>query len=165
MPEYFKAIKPSKLKVDAIRLELLNEMRKQARLIIREDLEPTTATWSKRPKFDSAVSLEGGAYVVALTGDKVWDMLDKGTRPHVIRAKNAKTLAFPSMFKAKTTPGKLSSGPGAKGGKTVFVPEVQHPGTEPRNWTGTSERKRRKSYQRAMEGAMKRGVEKSGHAI
>ena len=171
MPQYFKAIKPSKLKVDAVRLELLNEMRKQARLIIREDLEPTTATWSKRPKFESSVSLKGGAQVTTFTGSDIWHMLDVGTKKHDIWAgaytgkSNKKTLAFPSMFTPKTTPGKLSSGPGAKGGKTVFTPYVEHPGTKARDWTGASERKRRKTYKRAMEAAMKRGVEKSGHAI
>ncbi len=36
-----------------------------------------------------------------------------GTRPHLIRAKNKKALAF------------------KKGGKTVFVKQVNHPGTKP----------------------------------
>lgn len=40
--------------------------------------------------------------------------VDEGTKPHVIRARNASALAFPG-----------------KNGSTVFAREVNHPGTKP----------------------------------
>ncbi len=54
-----------------------------------------------------------------LQGHLIWrapyaQFIDEGTKPHVIRAKNARTLAF------------------RMGGRTVFRRVVNHPGTSPR---------------------------------
>ncbi len=172
MATFCKAIKPQRLKLDAFRLELLNAMRKAGRTIIREDFEPTTATWEHEVTFDMAVSLkQPGPTVTITTQDDVWNMLDKGTQPHEIWAgaytgkSKAKVLAFPSAFSPKTRPRQLKSYSGRRGGETVFRPYVEHPGTEAREWTKTAASKRRKWYKSQMQAAMRRAVKKSGHAL
>ena len=55
-----------------------------------------------------------GKVIVRLENDaKHAAILEKGSRPHIIRAKPGKTLRF------------------VKGGKTIFTKAVRHPGTKP----------------------------------
>ncbi len=106
-----KEIKPSRLKVDAMRLELLNAMRKVG-TEVKKDYEKTTKTWKHKPKFEVSVSLkQPGPTLIVETDDEIYGYVDKGTKPHLIFAgiytgkSNKKALAFPSKFGAKTRPG------------------------------------------------------------
>ena len=108
MPLLIKEIKPSKLKVDAIRLELLNEMRKVG-TEVKKDFEKTTKTWKHKPKFVQSISLKPpGPELFVYTEDEIYMFVDEGTKPHLIFAgiytgkSNKKALAFPSKFGAKT---------------------------------------------------------------
>lgn len=49
-----------------------------------------------------------------------------GSRPHVIRPRRGRYLAFPAKGSAVTLSGRLRKG---KGGKLVFARAVRHPGT------------------------------------
>jgi len=165
-----KAIKPPKLNMDAVRLELLNELRKEARRIVREDLNATVRTWDTEVEFSFSISLrQPGPQVDFFTDNQVWNWVNEGTRPHDIWAgyytgkSNKRTLAFPSAFSPKTRPGKLASGTGRSGGPTVYTPHVRHPGTKARNFIKAIVKKRQKLFKRAMEKAMVRGAKKSGH--
>ena len=51
-----KAIKPSRLREDAMRLELLNAMRRVG-TGIKKDFEATTKTWKHKVKFEQLISL------------------------------------------------------------------------------------------------------------
>lgn len=100
----------------------------------------TSNNWSNQPEYK--VEREQGSNHITLvfgTSDKIWNWLDRGTRPHIIRPKRAKVLAFqwggPGSYKAKTRPGWIGSGSGGPSGDTVFRRAVHHPGTEPRHWT------------------------------
>jgi hypothetical protein len=53
---------------------------------------------------------------------KIWDYIIEGTRPHVIRARNAQALHFYW----------------AKMGQDVFFKSVQHPGTKPNDFPATA---------------------------
>ena len=59
----------------------------------------------------------------------------EGTKPHVIVAKRGRALRFAPGSRAKTSPGKLTSGSGSKGSAVVFRPRVNHPGTKARLFT------------------------------
>lgn len=114
---------------------------------------PTTivADWKNKPTFrvksafnaviPDAITV---GYLVGGT-DKailIWTLLDKGTKRHPIRARNAKTLRFawggPGSYWAKTSPGGKSltfGGPGVvTAGQVHHRQEVMHPGTEPREF-------------------------------
>ena len=165
-----KTIKPKTLQIDKMRLELLNAMHKFG-TVVKGDFEATTSTWKHKPKFEDQVSLRQatGPALFVFTQDKIYGYVDKGTRPHEIWAgyytgkSDKKTLAFPSMFTPKTTPGSLKSGPGSSGGETVFTPYVQHPGTEPRGFSKGIAKQDLPKFKRAMEAAMKQARSVSGN--
>ena len=172
MPVLFKAIKPSKLKVDAVRLELLNEMRKAATQV-KKDFEKTVETWEKKPKFDTVIALgaRGGSEILVGTDNEIYRYVNEGTKPHLIWAgiytgkSNKRVLAFRSQFRPKTKVRVLKSYRGYKGGPTIKRPYVQHPGTKAREFDEVIAEKRRKWFKRRMETAMRRGAKKSGHGI
>ena len=171
MPILIKEIKPSRLKVDALRLELLNEMRKVA-TDVKKDYEKTTKTWKHKPKFEVNVSLKPpGPTLIVETDDEIYGYVDKGTKPHLIFAgiytgkSNKKALAFPSKFSAKTRPGVIGSSAGSSGGPTVIRPYVQHPGTKARGFEEAIEKIWKTKYKRRMERAMAKAAKASGHAL
>lgn len=106
-------------------------MRKAAEAV-REDYAQTVQGWEHPAEFTIA---EQGDTITVSTDDKVWKMVDEGTRPHVIVAKNGKGLRFNVGGRPKTTPGRLRSGGGSKGSAVIIRPRVNHPGTEARNFT------------------------------
>ena len=166
-----KTIKPSRLKDDAMRLRLLNAMRK-AGTQIKHDFEATTKTWEHKVVFEELISLTGpGPVVLVATNDEIYGYVNNGTEPHEIWAgvytgKSDKTrLAFSSDFVPKTKPGIIDSGPGRRGAVDTFVPMVMHPGQEePRNFDKTIQKKREPWFKRQMESAMGEARQASGHA-
>lgn len=126
-------IKPRTTQQNLARVEAaIKEAFQQAAKELVEDFQKTTATWDHQPRPTLTISRQG---VEARIDDKVWGMLDKGTRPHTIRARRAKALAFASGYTAKTRPDSLFARSGGPSGGTVFAREVQHPGTKPRRWS------------------------------
>ena len=167
----YKEIKPSRLKIDALRLTLLNEMRK-AGTAIKQDFEKTTATWSKKPRFEVQISLVGGPTVLVGTDDEIYGYVDRGTEPHEIWAgfytgkSNKKTLAFASSSTPKTKPGVIRSFPGSRGKIDVFVPYVaKHPGTKARGFSKEIAKQWKPKFKRRMEKAMAQAAKASGHAL
>lgn len=159
-----KQIKPSRLRVDAMRLQLLNDMRKVG-TGIKADFEKTTATWKTPVKFEEQISLSGGPQVEIFTLSKIYGYVDQGTRPHVIRPKKAKALRFQSGYKAKTTPGIIGSSAGGPFGDVVFSKAVNHPGNAPRNFSKEIQKIWTPKFKRAMEGTMSKVAKVSGHAL
>ena len=166
-----KVIKPSRLKDDAMRLRLLNAMRKAA-TPIKADFEATTKTWKHTVIFEVLISLTGpGPVVLVATDDEIYGYVNNGTEPHEIWAgaytgKSDKTmLFFSSQFVPKTQPGIIGSNPGFVGERDTLVPMVNHPGQEePRNFDKTIQKKREPWFKRQMEGAMGEARQASGHA-
>jgi hypothetical protein len=103
---------------------------------IRRDFEKTVSTWEKKPKFSvKRVRDSSGAIIFeASTDNEIYGYVTLGTPPHVIRAKNAPFLSFRYPFGAKTTPNLLTSKAGFIGDSWAKKQEVQHPGTEARNF-------------------------------
>ena len=159
-----KQIKPTRLKVDALRLELLNELRAVG-VEIKQDFEKTTATWDRKVAFETQISLSGGAQVEVSTSDEIYGYVDQGTRPHVIRPKRAKALRFQSGYVAKTTPGVIGSSAGGPFGDTVFSRGVNHPGNAPRNFSKGITELWQMKFKRKMQQAMSSAAKASGHAL
>lgn len=160
----FKQIKPAKLKIDKVRLEILNELRAQGKEIVTE-YKKTVQTWRNQPDFNVAVSLADGGATVLVTPDgpnrQQFEYVDRGTRPHPIYPRRARVLRFKSIYRAKTQPGVIGSSSGGASGSDVFRPFVMHPGTEARRFSEIIEQRRRKRFQEAMVDAMQRGMEKA----
>ena len=174
----FKEIKPSRLRVDALRLELLNAIRKVGRATRRE-FEATTKNWKHQVKFEMMISLKDGPTALVTTDDKIYGYVDEGTGKaagHIsykypifagiyTGKSKKKVLAFPSVSRPKTRPGSLKSGVGHRGKVDVAVPYVEHPGIKPRRFSKQIKKKMQPRFKREMERAMVRAAKKSGHGI
>lgn len=119
---------------------------------MKVDFDVTTQTWSNRPKtkiespspYERTISVDSDIYA----------MLDKGTKPHMIRPRRARILRFQTPFRAKTVPNQIVSRAGSKGTNTVFSRGVRHPGTKPRNWAKVIAAKWRKQAPIVMQRAI-----------
>jgi hypothetical protein len=81
-----KGLKPAKLRVNQVRLNILNALRKEGKIVKRE-LEKTTATWKgAKPTFEIAIGLTGQDAIVLIgpggnpEGAQKWVWLDEGTK-------------------------------------------------------------------------------------
>lgn len=159
-----KTIKPSKMKIDSVRLELLNALRDEAKDIITE-YNKTVRTWRNKPEFTQAISLAGGDAAVLVTPDgpnrKQFEYVDLGTVPHIIRPVRATILRFRTGYSAKTSPGVIGSTGGGASGDVVYRPQVFHPGTEARRFSEIIQQRRKDKFRERILGAMRRGMEKA----
>jgi hypothetical protein len=153
-----KGLKPKKLKISQVRLNILNELRAEGR-VVKKEFEKTTATWKgAKPTFEIAIGLTGTDAIVLIgpggnpEGAQKWVWLDEGTKPHTIKAKNAPNLVFRDGrgFKAKTKVKTFSSGPGANTGAIVTKKQVAHPGIEAREWSAEIVKRRQKKFTRRI---------------
>lgn len=141
-------------------------MRKAGKTIVKDDYGAITQNWKHKPKFDVLISLTGpGPVILVGTDDEIYRYVDEGTRPHTIRPKRAKVLAFNAGHTAKTMPGVIGSRPGGPFGETVFAHEVKHPGTKARNFEKAIKKKRTPWFKREMEKALKIANRKAGYAL
>src|SRR5512139_189170 len=68
--------------------------------------QKTTRTWKHKPKFYPKRTARG---VTINTDDQIYQWVDKGTKPHIIRARNAPMLVFRWPYKAATKPRVIAS--------------------------------------------------------
>lgn len=95
--------------------------------------EKTTATWTHQPTFTNQRTRQG--YTVG-TDDRIYGFVDRGTRAHEIRPRRTGgILRFTGPYHAKTKPNVIASYRGGRGRVAVWARRVQHPGTEPRNFS------------------------------
>lgn len=93
-----------------------------------------TSTWSDANKPKVKIIKTKYGRVVTASG-KVFGIVDQGARPHVIRAKRARVLAFSSKFRAKSRPRYLVAYSGGSGNVDTFRRQVYHPGSKPREFS------------------------------
>lgn len=130
-----KAIIPSIPGDPQILGRALQRIQKNTAQRIRRDFEKTTRTWSRKVKFTVSVKRKANELIVeAGTDDEIYGYVTGGTKPHPIRARNAPYLVFRYPTTAKTKPNVLASGKGFVGSNVASKKEVQHPGTEARNF-------------------------------
>lgn len=167
MPVIFKAITPKRFNNKAFVAALEREARPYADGV-RRDYEKTFQNWKAEDKprltVDINVNLNGGVSVEIDVDGEIYTYVHEGTRPHRIRPKRAKRLAFRSGYKAKTLPGRIASVTGGPFGETVFSRGVQHPGFEGRKFSKLIIQKWRGPFYKAMQRALNKGAKESGHA-
>lgn len=121
----------------------------------KSDFERTQSTWEHKAKF--VIRSSPGIREVK-TSDTPYVFVDFGTKPHVIRPRNANALAFNANSKAKTRPGVITSGPGSPGGALVVRKIVHHPGTKAREFSEMIGEKWNQQFKRRMDEAIARGL-------
>lgn len=151
----FEAIRPkSGTPRSVYTKEIRNILEKVGRQVER-DFKDTTRTWARDVEFSVKVVKERGRLgITAGTDDEIYGYVNHGTRPHVIRAKNAPMLAFPGGYVAKSKPGRIVSRRGGSFGPTRFAQEVNHPGTEARKFDALIARRRQKTIETLLNKAI-----------
>lgn len=98
--------------------------------------------WKGKPRFYREITVEkdkitGRIKAVGSSEVKLHFLwTDRGTRPHKIRAKNVPMLRFQGGYEARTQPiARAQTGDGKAHGAWVQKQEVDHPGTEARQFT------------------------------
>lgn len=162
----FRAIKPSRaFQSSVFRDEMKKEMESLAK-DVQQDFERTTSTWKHRVKFSKKVSAgasAGGISIEVNTKDKIYGYVDEGTKPHVIKAKRGKRLAFSSKFVPKTESNVILSVPGSKGKVDTFRKQVHHPGTEARHFSKVIAKSFKPQFKKAIKNALERAARRSGY--
>lgn len=95
------------------------------------------------PRFSSVdfypyLDIEQGHYQLSLgTYNDLWNILDRGSPPHTIAARNAPTLAFfAEGYRRGTIPGRIKSGQPRKATANFRTPTVvEHPGFRGAMWS------------------------------
>ncbi len=124
-----------------------------------------TANWTTKITFASRKFVSTKRVMISTfavgKNKKIWRYVSLGTRPHKIRPRKAKRLAFvsggPGSYKPKTKAVGKFGGPGVVvGGSPVFAKEVNHPGTKAREFEKTIAEDYKREYARVMENAFRR---------
>lgn len=157
-----KAIKPKRLKQDAISEEILfalqDEARKQKKL-----LNQTTSTWSgEKPTFESLIDLSSGGDATVVTGPSggtkavnKWTWLDQGTK--------IRWALMSSDWRSKTRSGTLKSGRGSgsvilAGKRAMQARNIRpRPGIVARGWSIMITKMRRRPFTKLVIKAMQKG--------
>lgn len=173
-----KAITPKPLNAKAMKAALFAGLEKFGGDTLK-DFESTTQTW-KGEKPEMVAVIEQGErgpvlFVGAIDdGGKGFDKygwVENGTRPHRIYAgiytgrSTKRVLSFRTGFSPKTFPRIIGSFNGSKFGPLANPAFVNHPGTQPREFSAAIADKRRSLYKKRMGEAMAQAAKVSGHAM
>jgi len=116
----------------------------------------TTRTWKKEhPKFYWKRTAHG---VQIMTDSQIYAWVDFGTKPHVIRAKNAPFLVFGWPYKAATKVRVISSTNASVGGNWARKIEVHHPGTKARSFTDEIAKRTQKRAANVMRAELDKAI-------
>lgn len=162
-----KPIKPKKLKVAAIRLEILNALRKEGRLE-KKLLEGTVRHWKRdKPSFEFLIGLTGQDASLLVgpagggNGAQKWRWIDEGTPGHWIRARRAPYLRFKVGGRSGSRPNTLAVSAATPGTQWVSKREVWNPGITSRNWSIVVLKMRQNPFFRSLNEALARGLKKA----
>lgn len=143
--------------------EVQKELQEVGKQAAKEFQKPVRA-WKTKPAFKIRI-LNAGSNAVFLdiypegNGTNVFNMLDFGTSPHLIHAKNRKFLAFQrGKYHSSTKPGSLSSRKASRRGKTIFRKAVLHPGVEARGFSRQVYYLINPDFRRRMKNIVERGL-------
>lgn len=155
-----EAIRPNEGKARAVYQREIRTIFHKIAAIIERDFEQSVKDWDRKPKFYVVVETEAGRLgVTAGTDDEIYGYVTHGTKPHIIRPKRAKALAFvwggPGSYQAKTKPGRIMSRPGGMvSGEPVKFQQVNHPGFPGRKFDVLIAKRRQASVKSMLEKAI-----------
>ena len=94
--------------------------------------QKTTSTWNDPILFTVKKTRYGRSVG---TRSRIYAYVDKGTRPHTIRARRVAALRFALGGRPKSRVNTIASYKGAQGKQWMSKKEVHHPGSAARNFT------------------------------
>lgn len=157
-------IKPGPLQVLPMRAVLKNAMQRMG-ADIADELTATTAYWTTPLVFKaSSVRVSDREMRIQIMpadptskGAEIFNYLDKGTKPHIIKAKKpGGSLRWKTGSAASATTGSTDAA-------YAFAKHVHHPGTKARNWTRTMTNRWQQNQREYLGPAMTLAAEMSGH--
>jgi len=130
-------------------LDLNNIARKAIEQALKDKIAPVlikshnlvVADWKNKPEFDTRIAVRPDkiSMTVFPSGPNagIYEIVDQGSPPHVIRPVKAKLLVFRTGYKSKTLakPARTVSGGGKATGDVVRAKLVHHPGSEAREFS------------------------------
>ncbi len=137
---------------------------------VRKNYEAITANWRHKPNFEVRFQTTAAyiGFLVTPSEDeagRIFGWVDMGTKPHSIRARRVPYLKFRWPYEPKTLPGlgrvRLGGG-GTYGPNWATKKEVQHPGTEPRNFSRELTRYWVPESRRRIDNAIRRARRRMG---
>lgn len=155
------------VKAPQVKSDLADALDNEVKPKLLQRFQHVVANWQHKPIFKARkfIRIDRIWVDVFPTGEnaKIWLFVTGGTKPHPIRAKRAPRLAFMwgghGSYKPKTRPVGKFGGPGIVVGGTLHRPiEVQHPGTEAREFEKAIRDDFRKDFSRIMNNAFRRAI-------
>jgi len=165
-----KPIKPPGLKVDAVRMAIMNALRKEGTLE-KKLLEGTTKYWTgAKPTFTSEVSLAGGdaQLLIGVSGNAEaaakWVRVNDGVPGgRWIYPRHARVLRFQPGYDAGSKPGTLDVKPARRYGEFIFRPRAYiRKGIAARGWTIVVLKEREIPFRTAINTALANGLKQGG---
>lgn len=145
------------------RREIERVLDDEVKPVLLKSHEVVVAGWEHRVIFAARKHIESNRIsltVFPTSNQDIWNFVDQGTDPHSIDVVSAPYLVFPrGPYEPKTLarPARTVSGGGyAKDKSLVKVKHVDHPGSEPREFTKAIAEDIKPSYQAEMENAFRR---------
>jgi hypothetical protein len=123
---------------------------------VKKDLEGATSTWKTPVQVVVSTPAIGGVKITVSSRKGIFDLVDKGARPHTIVPKAAKVLRFMRGYKSKSSVGKLAAVSGGRTGEFVVTKKVRHPGFKGRRFLKTAQDKWQKKLVRDVNQAITR---------
>lgn len=153
----------------AVRNELERTLKSTTAPALKRKFEAVVSNWSSDVSFGTLNKINVDSIKVFVypkgADKKVWFYVDKGTKPHPIKAVNAPFLSFIGYgtYKPKTSPIAKFGGPGVTvGGHMVSPMVVNHPGSKARKFTETITHDYQPTFRKDMNNAFRRGIRKTG---
>lgn len=160
-------IRPIIPKIGTLDLQKIaqTELRREV-VNVKRELALPTRRWVRKVEFyDKQATGAASSGIEVGTPDKIYGYVDKGTRPHIIRPRKAKALAFNSQFKAKTKPDSLNSSAGKNAPPKVYAQEVRHPGSKARGFTKLVLKRSKARFPQAVDKAIRLAVARSNRGV
>lgn len=114
-------------------------------------LEQATGAWQRPVAFESNVDDDEGATIS--TEDNRYKWVDEGTRPHVIRPRNARILRWLPGSNVRNEIARRQARADQRDA-AVYAKEVNNPGIRPRSFTDNVMRRRKRYVYKAIENAL-----------
>jgi len=169
----FKAIVPRSWSLKHVIPEMLAELDHIAFQTFQK-FRDVTDTWTEVVLFTFARRVYPGAQTASIkitTDNLIFGLVNGGVEAHSIEPRepmSKRNPAYPSAlsaraqgsYRAKTSPGRLSSGPGGPSGPIIYRPGVWHPGYPGRNFVEQIAEWSEGQMDLKLPQAIERGVDK-----
>lgn len=168
MPILLQNIRSKKRKAEILNLDYLG--RKLLEQALKEQVAPAlikshnlvVADWKNKPTFETRIAVRPDkiSMTVFPAGPNagIYEIVDQGSPPHIIRPVKAKMLAFRLDYTSKTLakPARTVAGGGKSTGPLVFAKLVHHPGSEAREFSKVIAEDIKSDFKRIIDNTFKK---------